>query len=213
MKHDLKAFSRDIVALIKTSGDTGGSGDKSKKSLRHNNSFVPTRGSVLSPLSSQWGHERPASGDRNHEQFQPAAGNVPSVPTATTRFEEACDQHEVGRSPDEWHAVLAGLETRCCPDWISIERWQTALSDADDFLTRWGTTADSMGWRPIDLFGVHPSAPAYRFDVMGLLLLIQGGSVVALTAEGATLRRLTGAVLTYRRKDMQDAVMISSVTQ
>ena len=30
MKHDLQAFSREIAALMKTSGDTGGSGDKRK---------------------------------------------------------------------------------------------------------------------------------------------------------------------------------------
>jgi hypothetical protein len=34
-----------------------------------------------------------------------------------------------------------------------------------------------MGWTTLDLFGVHPTRPAVRFDVMGLLLLLQGGEV------------------------------------
>ena len=50
MMHDLEAFFRDIVTLIKTSGDTGGSGDKLKKSLPHSDFFVPTRQAEVSPL-------------------------------------------------------------------------------------------------------------------------------------------------------------------
>ena len=55
MKHDLEAFSREIVSLIKMSGDTGGSGDKSKKRLPHNDFFVPTRQAAVSPLALDWG--------------------------------------------------------------------------------------------------------------------------------------------------------------
>lgn len=52
MKHDLQAFSRDIVALMKMSGDIGGSGDTSDKSLRHNDFSVPTQEAVVSPKTS-----------------------------------------------------------------------------------------------------------------------------------------------------------------
>jgi hypothetical protein len=64
MKHDLKAFSRDIVALIKTSGDTGGSGDKSEKSLQRKDYLVPTRETIVSPLKHEWGQPRSMSGDK-----------------------------------------------------------------------------------------------------------------------------------------------------
>jgi hypothetical protein len=50
MKHDLDAFSREIVSLIKTSGDTGGSGDTSSKPLQTNNFPVPTRRVAVSPV-------------------------------------------------------------------------------------------------------------------------------------------------------------------
>lgn len=50
MKHDLQALSRDIATLIKTSGDSGGSGDKLQKSLQQKDYFVPTRETIVSPL-------------------------------------------------------------------------------------------------------------------------------------------------------------------
>src|SRR4051812_22048229 len=87
MKHDLEALSRDIVSLIKTSGDTGGNGDKLKKSLPHSDFFVPTRQTGVSPLESDWGHGVAASGDRKSERLQLVAGGVPTVPTATTNFQ------------------------------------------------------------------------------------------------------------------------------
>jgi hypothetical protein len=80
------------------------------------------------------------------------------------------------------------------------------LSDAENFLSRWGAAAHALGWTALDLFGVHPTVPAARFDVMGLVLLICGGEVIALTASSATIRRRSGAVLTYRRGDQTGAV-------
>ena len=65
MKRDLQAFSRDMVALIKTSGDSGGSGDKSEKSLRRidylcphsQNNRVPTQKRVATAWSDEWGQK------------------------------------------------------------------------------------------------------------------------------------------------------------
>jgi hypothetical protein len=116
-----------------------------------------------------------------------------------------------GASPDSWHTVLAAMEGRSCPEWISLDRWQEVISDAETFLSRWGSAAHSLGWTALDLFGVHPIAPAARFDVMGLLLLVQGGAVVALTADAATIRRKTGALLTFRRPAATGAILISAV--
>jgi hypothetical protein len=85
------------------------------------------------------------------------------------------------------------------------------LSDAENFLSRWGAAAHALGWTALDLFGVHPTVPASRFDLMGLLPLVQGGIVIALTEDGATLRRKTGAVLSYRRRATVGAVLMSEV--
>ena len=50
MKHDLEAFSREIVSLIKMSGDTGGSGDKSKKPRPHDDFLCPHSASSSVPI-------------------------------------------------------------------------------------------------------------------------------------------------------------------
>jgi hypothetical protein len=74
MKHDLQAFSREIVALIKTSGDTGASGDKRKKFLQHNDFCVPTREAVVSQSKTSGdstlyrvGTEKPCNSSRLRE--------------------------------------------------------------------------------------------------------------------------------------------------
>lgn len=73
------------------------------------------------------------------------------------------------------------------------------LHDAARFLDRWSSTAHAMDWTALDLFGVHPHPARRPFDVMGLLLLLQGGEVITLTAERASIRRPSGAVLRFSR--------------
>jgi hypothetical protein len=104
---------------------------------------------------------------------------------------------------------------------ISIERWRRGverlssmspplryperartqlLVDAGRFLDRWGTQAERLHWRTWELFGCHRRAPFGRIDSMGLVPLLRGNELVALTdAEGA-IRTRTGARQTYRRK-------------
>jgi hypothetical protein len=64
----------------------------------------------------------------------------------------------------------------------------------------------------LDLYGVHPVAPAARFDVMGFLFFVQGGAVPVITTHSASIHRRTGARLTYcRNPDIADAVLLSKV--
>ena len=94
-------------------------------------------------------------------------------------------------------------------DWLSHEQWDGLLSDAENFLTRWGGVAQLLGWTSLDLFGVHPVAPAARFDVMGLIPILNGAEVLALTSQTATMRRVSSAVQTYRRPKRGGAIVIS----
>ena len=165
MKHDLEAFSREIVGLIKMSGDTGGSGDKSKKLLPHSDFFVPARQAAVSPLPLDWGQPVSSTGDRKSSHFEAVTGGVPSVPSVPTHFRIAQSVEIEGDVLAEWHAILAGLKRRGPADWFSHERWSGLLSDAENFLMRWGSAAHLLGWTALDLFGVHPIAPAARFDV------------------------------------------------
>jgi hypothetical protein len=93
-----------------------------------------------------------------------------------------------------------------CPPGIESGRWRQAISDADTFLATWGEQAASIGWTAQDLFGLAEvpdrSGPNYqrlsRYDQTGLIWLLQGRSVVALTEDSAFIGTANGT-LSYRR--------------
>ncbi|GLS18757.1 hypothetical protein GCM10007874_17740 [Labrys miyagiensis] len=66
-------------------------------------------------------------------------------------------------------------------------RWQQAKADARAFLDRWADEALLLGWSDLELFGLHPTHPLVRHDVMGLVWLLRGRSVVGIDAHHATL--------------------------
>jgi hypothetical protein len=95
-----------------------------------------------------------------------------------------------------------------CPDHIERDRWQQAIRDADSFLTKWGAHAHALGWTARELFGLHavPARPAAsysrlsRYDETGLIWLLCGRPVVALTEATAVIQELTGR-LVYRKQN------------
>jgi hypothetical protein len=97
------------------------------------------------------------------------------------------------------------LERRC-PLHINPADWQQAVDDGRKFLTRWGQRAETLGWTPRDLFGLHaaPERPAAnyrrlsRYDETGLIWLLRGRPVVVLTETTAAMQGAT-AVVTYRK--------------
>jgi hypothetical protein len=88
-----------------------------------------------------------------------------------------------------------------------VARWQAAVEDGRRFLARWGVQAEAFGWTARDLFGLHPSPakphPSYtrlsRYDETGLIWLLDGREVVALTEATAAIQNPTGAITVYRR--------------
>jgi hypothetical protein len=94
------------------------------------------------------------------------------------------------------------------PDHIPEDRWQQCVADGSRFLAVWGEQAEALNWSSADLFGLprpptHPH-PSYsrlsRYDCTGLVWLLNGRPVVALTATTATIRNpTTGNVTTYRK--------------
>ncbi|PRH86838.1 hypothetical protein C5L14_16230 [Labrys okinawensis] len=74
------------------------------------------------------------------------------------------------------------------------KRWEQAKHDAIEFLTDWGDQVAELGWSADDLFGLHPTAPLARYDVMGLIWLLQGQAVSGVTERSAS----TGATTFYR---------------
>jgi len=98
------------------------------------------------------------------------------------------------------------LEARC-PDHVPVERWQQAVEDGKRFLAKWGEQAEALGWTSADLFGLHQPPeqphPSYnrlsRYDWAGLIWLLKGRPVVALTETTAAIENPTGTITTYRR--------------
>jgi hypothetical protein len=78
--------------------------------------------------------------------------------------------------------------------------------DATAFTSQWGAQAHAFGWTARELFGLHPvpERPAgnysrlSRLDDTGLIWLLRGRPVVALTETTAAIQGAT-AVLTYRK--------------
>ena len=103
---------------------------------------------------------------------------------------------------------LAALEARC-PDYVDPNRWQQCVIDARQFLATWGDRAAALGWSPSELFGLHlvPPQPAAtyqrlsRYDATGLIWLLDGRRVSAMTDSSAAIETASGGTLSYRREN------------
>jgi hypothetical protein len=125
---------------------------------------------------------------------------------------EICDKSDISdQSPPfcrfgRFGRTLNALESRC-PNLVPVARWQAAVEDSRRFLASWGEQAEALGWTAKDLFGLHrpPDRPRpnynrlSRYDETGLIWLLGGRQVVALTATTAAVASLTGSITTYRR--------------
>jgi len=94
------------------------------------------------------------------------------------------------------------------PVLVDIARWRQCVTDGKRFLAKWGEQAEALGWDARSLFGLHTPPeqphPSYwnrlgRYDQTGLIWLLQGRPVVALTADTAAIENSTGSITTYRR--------------
>jgi hypothetical protein len=102
--------------------------------------------------------------------------------------------------PREWVEGFQRLECDNPASGFSNSQWSLLIRSGSAFLEQWAPKAAELGWTDIDLFGVHPTAPAARFDVMGLVPIINGGEVVAITERSATIRSPGGSRLVYMRR-------------
>ena len=86
------------------------------------------------------------------------------------------------------------------PRTYPTKAWQQLITDAERFLDDWAAQAAALGWPGWELFGCHRRAPWGRIQGMGLVLLLHGDPLAALTASEAVIRRPSGAHQTRRRK-------------
>jgi hypothetical protein len=103
--------------------------------------------------------------------------------------------------------TFAALQTKP-PALVDVARWRQCVEDGKRFLAKWGNQAEALGWTSADLFGLHTPPekphPSYsrlsRYGCAGLVWLLEGRDVVALTDATATIRNsLSGNVTTYRK--------------
>ena len=85
------------------------------------------------------------------------------------------------------------------PDWKEGD-WRTLQEDALRFLQKWAGQARRLGWDALDLFGAHGTVPAARFDCVGLVPLLKGRPVLALTEHSAAIKTASGGSLTIQRR-------------
>jgi hypothetical protein len=129
-------------------------------------------------------------------RFQPHRRSVTSVTTVTTDV--------------DLRGTLAvdHLRSMTPPETFDPARWHQLLIDADRFMQRWQHRAELLDWNDQALFGLHPRAPAARFDAMGLVLLVRGGEVVELEEGIARISTIGRSQLTCQKPRHADAIPI-----
>jgi hypothetical protein len=104
-----------------------------------------------------------------------------------------------------YNRIVAALSERC-PDLVDEQKWRKAAADAAVFLRQWGNQAFALGWTARDLFGLaeipDKPGPRYqrlsRYDQTGLIWMLQGRPVVALTKNTAVIQTTNDTVFYYR---------------
>lgn len=214
MMNSFEGLADEISTLLKNRGCTG---DKLEKTSPINIVSVTPRRISLSPHEIEGCQPVQSMGDGKGELDQLLGGGVTRVTRVTRDFEHArkvvawdlyIDQGHLSEAefrepsealPSSWTHGLARLRAMEIPDGFTAERWRYIVDDAAAFLNQWGVRAANLGWSIHDLFGVHPVAPAVRFDAMGLIPLLNGDPVVALSETTATVRKVSGSIPRFRR--------------
>ena len=112
--------------------------------------------------------------------------------------------------PGEWERGVRRLEIDRPPEGVPDGRWQTFVANAARFLAGpFAESAAALGWTACDLFGCDRDRPFERIDHAGLLWLLNGARLVALSADTTTIETRTGAVQTWRRRPSGQHVVLA----
>ena len=109
-----------------------------------------------------------------------------------------------GGAPRAWAEALARLDPNKPPGDVPPRRWLRFIDDCGRFLDGgWAARAAALGWGPLDLFGCDRERPFARVDHLGLLWLVNGGTVVELHRDRAILETERGVRQCYRRRPVE----------
>jgi hypothetical protein len=90
-----------------------------------------------------------------------------------------------GRIPREWAEGYARLDPDRSPGDVPARCWQQFIDDVGLFLDGpFCAVAAALGWGPYDLFGADRYRPYARIDQAGLLWLLNGDRLEALSENG-----------------------------
>ena len=109
-------------------------------------------------------------------------------------------EYEAGL-PRSWAEQFARQLVKGPPGDFSPVRWQAAIDGALVFADQWAVKANRLGWSVDDIFGLHPIAPAARYDCRGLAWLLGDGSrVTGVDENGADIRTALGGQQRFYRR-------------
>ena len=147
-------------------------------------------------------------------QSRPISQNGPPKIRKRISFGNPQNLQNLPQYPEErLHRVLDVLDARC-PAHVELDRWRQVVEDGRRFLATWGRQADALGWTARDLFGLHRPPenphPSYRrlsrYDATGLIWLLEGREVIALTEDTAAIRWPSGGSITVYRRNNKPAL-------
>jgi hypothetical protein len=145
------------------------------------------------------------------EHFEQIEQPVPPKETATAanqalavwgeaEAERAAIVEHDGNVPRTWAEGFARLHPDRPPADVPLKRWQQFVDDVGHFLDYWADYAAALDWGPHELFGCDRDRPFARIDRSGLLWLLAGDRLIALSENTATIETRSGARQTWRRK-------------
>jgi len=151
-------------------------------------------------------------GDGQNQKRAPTPANVAKVAKLATQIavskdamwsdvedERAAMIEYDGGAPRAWAEAVARLDPAYPPCDIPPKRWLQFIDDCGRFLDDgWATTAERLGWGPLDLFGCDRTKPSARIDRAGLLWLLNGRKLLVLSADAAAIATASGGYLTFR---------------
>jgi len=118
-------------------------------------------------------------------------------PVSSLRFGQSLDSCGATVQNPLW---LQSLDPDRPPDDVPASRWRQFVKDVRAFAgSQWAEQATKLGWTGADLYGCDDLAPVARVDKMGLLWLLKGNRLIALSTDAAVIETRTGARQTYRR--------------
>jgi len=135
----------------------------------------------------------------------PVFRDLPNNFNSATREHQEHPKNESSKLSAKLWRDLDALQVEC-PAYVEAKRWRQAVEDARRFVAEWGEQAAALGWTADDLFGLAPipDRPKARFerlsryDLTGLVWLLRGRRVIALTEITAVIETASGT-LAYRR--------------